>query len=71
MEANWDGLAHRVFLDMCIEEMNANNGLLQVLNVIGYADLVSKFSEHIKKKYDCDLMKNKWETLKKHYTIRK
>jgi hypothetical protein len=42
VKANWDAVAHRVFLDVCIEEVNANNHPVQVLNATGYANLVRK-----------------------------
>ena len=36
MKACWDAVAHRVFLDVCIEEVNANNRPVQVLTHLGY-----------------------------------
>jgi hypothetical protein len=69
VKANWDAVAHRVFLDVCIEEVNANNRPVQVLNATGYANLVRKFNELMKRNYDRKQMKNRWETLKKDYTV--
>ena len=47
MKATWDPIAHRVFLDVCIEEVNANNLPVQVLNALGYASLVKKFTRRV------------------------
>ena len=69
VKANWDNLAHRVFIDVCKEEVEANNHPVQVLNAIGYANLVRKFNECTKRNYDKKQMKNRWETLKKDYTV--
>jgi hypothetical protein len=69
VKASWDPVAHRVFLDCCIEEVNKNNRPVQVLNANGYANLVSNFNTRTKRQYDKKQMKNRWETLKKDYTI--
>ena len=65
VKANWDPLAHRVFLDVCIEEVNANNRPVQVLNALGYASLVEKFNKCTQINYDRKQMKNRWKHLKK------
>jgi hypothetical protein len=54
VKANWDVVAHRVFLDVCIKEVNGNNRPIQVLNAIGY---------------DRKQMKNRWKHSKKDYTV--
>ena len=66
MKGCWDAVAHRVFLDVCIEEVNANNRPVQVLTRLGYENLVNKFNEHTKRNYDKRQMKNR---LKKDYTV--
>jgi hypothetical protein len=52
VKANWDVVAHRVFLGVCIEEVNANNRHVQVLNATSYANLVRKSNERTKRNYD-------------------
>ncbi|KQK18034.1 zinc finger CCCH domain-containing protein 43-like [Brachypodium distachyon] len=66
-KATWDAVAHRAFLDVCIEEVEANNRPTQCLNAVGYANLISKFNERMKRNYDRKQMKNRWETLKNDY----
>ena len=53
VKATWDAVAHRVFLDVCIEEVNANNRPVQVLNALGYKNLVENFNKRTKRNYDC------------------
>jgi hypothetical protein len=57
VKAIWDAAAHRVFLDVCIEEVNKNNRPVQVLNNTGYANLVKNFNMCTKRNYDRKQMK--------------
>lgn len=68
-KATWDAVAHRVSLDVCIEEVRSNNHPTGRLNPIGYANLISKFDERTKRKYEQKQFKNRCESLKKDYNL--
>jgi hypothetical protein len=64
-KANWDAVAHRVSLDMCIEEVNKYNCPVHVLNANDHNNLVTNFNNRTKRNYDRKQMKNRWDILKK------
>ena len=67
IKANWDGRAHKVFLDICEEEVKANNRPTQFLNALGYINLETKFNQRMNKNYVKKQFKNRWDTLRKEY----
>ena len=59
-ESNVDPMTCIVSLDVRIEEVHVNNCPTWCLNLLGYVYLISKFSEHTKRNYECKRFKNRW-----------
>ena len=67
-KAVWDSYYTRVFCDICMEEVNANNRDGGCLSKKGYKNLGDKFAEKVEKRLTRKQFKNKWDSLKKDYT---
>ena len=70
MKAQWDNVGLRTFIDICVEEVNANNrGKEGTLSPLGYENVVRKFFERTRREYTKKRFKNKWDVLKKEYAV--
>ena len=67
-KAVWDAYYTRVFCDICMEEVNANNRDGSCLSRKGYKNLGDKFAEKTEKRLTKKQFKNKCDALKKEYT---
>lgn len=66
--AQWDPTAAKIFNDICVEQVLANNRPQGCLNIKGYANLVTKFNEQTGRNYTRVQMKNRWDALKSEFT---
>jgi hypothetical protein len=66
--ARWDAHASRIFNEICVEQVGANNRPHGCLNNKGYANLVAQFNECTGRSNTRVQMKNWWDALKSDYT---
>jgi hypothetical protein len=66
--AQWDPTAAKIFNEICVEQVLANNRPQDCLNNKGYANLIAQFNERTGRNYNRSQMKNRWDALKNDYT---
>jgi hypothetical protein len=64
----WDSWVHKMWLDICIKEVRANNRPQHCLNSLGYANLLKKLTGRTKRAYTREQHENRWDNLKRTYT---
>jgi hypothetical protein len=68
-KAIWDAANVKLFCDLCTKEVNVGHRPLGHLNKVGWKNIEVKFAEVTGKKLEHLQMKNKWDNLKRSYTI--
>lgn len=66
-KANWDSVAHTIFMNACVEEVRANNRNGGYLSDIGQANLHKKFNERSGRNYSTRQIKNRWGVCRSEY----
>uniref|UniRef100_A0A453NFR8 Myb/SANT-like domain-containing protein n=1 Tax=Aegilops tauschii subsp. strangulata TaxID=200361 RepID=A0A453NFR8_AEGTS len=66
-KANWDNVAHTIFMNACVEEVRANNCNDGYLSDIGQANFHKKFNERSGRNYSTQQIKNRWGVCRSEY----
>jgi hypothetical protein len=68
-KAVWDKENVKQFCDICMREVNAGHRPLGHLNRVGWKNVAEKFEQKTGRKLEHLQLKNKWDALKRSYTI--
>ncbi|XP_044392745.1 uncharacterized protein [Triticum aestivum] len=70
-KAIWDSAAHFIYMDVCVEEVRANNRAPggTTLSDIGQANLLTKFNKRFGRGYSHLQLKNRWDACRGDYAI--
>jgi hypothetical protein len=68
-KAVWDKENVKQFCDICMREVNARHRPLGHLNRVGWKNVAEKFEQKTGRKLEHLQLKNKWDALKRRYTI--
>ena len=70
-KAIWDSAAHSIYMDVCVEEVRANNRAPRgtTLSDVGQANLLTKFNERSGRGYSHLQLKNRWDACRGDYAI--
>lgn len=60
-KASWDSFAHKVFCEICKEEVSAGNRPVASLSATGYKNLHQKFLARTGRNYERKQFKNRWD----------
>ncbi|XP_019255180.1 PREDICTED: L10-interacting MYB domain-containing protein-like [Nicotiana attenuata] len=63
-KAKWDAETIELFLNICVEEILAENHPGTHFSILGWSNLVQKFNDKIGRNYNKVKLKNKWDNLK-------
>ncbi|XP_038691500.1 L10-interacting MYB domain-containing protein-like [Tripterygium wilfordii] len=68
-KANWDSAQTKVFVDLCVEQVNEGRRPGSHFTKEGWQKIAAGFFEKTGKRYDQPQFKNKWDNLKKDYKL--
>ena len=70
-KAIWDSAAHSIYMDVCVEEVRANNRAPggTTLSDVGQVNLLTKFNERSGRNYSHQQLRNRWNACRSDYAI--